>query len=134
MYLKAILSVQLVLQFVSGKPPYTPDWPSLDKRPLPLWFDEAKFGIFINWGLYAVPSFGSEWFWWYWKGNQPSKRYIDFMNENFKPNFSYADFGRMLTAEFFNPDQWADIIVGSGAKFAKLRDFSLKCEDTRFLL
>jgi len=34
---------------------YTPDWPSLDSRPLPVWFDEAKIGIFIVHGVYAVP-------------------------------------------------------------------------------
>ena len=30
---------------------YTPDWDSLDTRPLPVWYDQAKFGIFIHWGL-----------------------------------------------------------------------------------
>lgn len=47
---------------------YEPDWESLDKRPLPTWYDDAKFGIFIHWGVYSVPSFGSEWFWFNWKG------------------------------------------------------------------
>ncbi len=48
---------------------YTPDWQSLDSRPLPSWYDDSKFGIFIHWGVFSVPAFGSEWFWWYWKGN-----------------------------------------------------------------
>jgi alpha-L-fucosidase len=48
--------------------PYTPDWPSLDSRPLPSWYDDAKFGIFVHWGVFSVPAYGSEWFWWYWKG------------------------------------------------------------------
>lgn len=43
--------------------PYDPTWESLDHRPLPAWFDEAKFGIFVHWGVFSVPSFGSEWFW-----------------------------------------------------------------------
>ena len=30
---------------------YAPSWDSLDKRPLPSWYDEAKFGIFIHWGI-----------------------------------------------------------------------------------
>ena len=47
---------------------YTPDWQSLDSRPLPTWYDDSKFGIFIHWGIFSVPAFGSEWFWWYWKG------------------------------------------------------------------
>lgn len=44
-------------------PRYDPTWESLDSRPLPAWFDQAKFGIFIHWGVFSVPSFGSEWFW-----------------------------------------------------------------------
>ncbi len=47
---------------------YTPDWDSLDSRPLPSWYDDAKFGIFIHWGVFSVPSFGSEWFWINWQG------------------------------------------------------------------
>jgi hypothetical protein len=47
---------------------YTPTWDSLDTRPLPQWYDEAKIGIFIHWGVFSVPSFGSEWFWNEWKG------------------------------------------------------------------
>lgn len=47
---------------------YKPTWDSLDSRPLPQWYDEAKFGIFIHWGVFSVPSFGSEWFWNQWKG------------------------------------------------------------------
>lgn len=46
---------------------YEPTWESLDSRPLPTWFDDAKIGIFIHWGVFSVPSFGSEWFWINWK-------------------------------------------------------------------
>lgn len=42
---------------------FDPTWESLDARPLPAWFDQAKFGVFIHWGVFSVPSFGSEWFW-----------------------------------------------------------------------
>lgn len=47
---------------------YSPTWDSLDSRPLPTWYDDAKIGIFIHWGVFSVPSFGSEWFWNNWKG------------------------------------------------------------------
>ena len=43
---------------------YLPTWESLDKRPLPEWYDQVKIGIFIHWGVFSVPSFRSEWFWW----------------------------------------------------------------------
>ena len=35
---------------------YTADWKSLDSRPVAQWFEDAKFGIFIHWGPYSVPS------------------------------------------------------------------------------
>lgn len=51
-----------------GDTKYLPNWDSLDKRPLPEWYDRAKVGIFLHWGVFSVPSFYSEWFWRYWEG------------------------------------------------------------------
>lgn len=53
---------------------YTPTWESLDNRPLPDWYDNAKIGIFIHWGVFSVPSFGSEWFWYNWKSESLTDR------------------------------------------------------------
>merc|ERR1719334_3023118 len=97
---------------------YTPDWTSLDSRPLPKWYDEAKFGIFLHWGVFSVPSFHSEWFWKYWKGG--SKGEVEFMKKNYPPDFTYADFAAQFHAELFNPDQWADIFKAAGAKYVVL--------------
>ena len=36
---------------------YQPNWKSLDTRKVPEWFTNAKFGIFIHWGVYAVPGY-----------------------------------------------------------------------------
>ena len=41
---------------MSAQVKYEANWESLDKRPTPEWFENAKFGIFIHWGLYSVPS------------------------------------------------------------------------------
>lgn len=49
---------------------YKPDWEDLDTRPLPQWYDSAKVGIFLHWGVYSVPSFKSEWFWADWKSGR----------------------------------------------------------------
>ena len=94
---------------------YSPDWPSLDSRPLPPWYDEAKFGIFLVWGVYSVPSFGSEWFWERWQG-QKQKDYVDFMTKNYPPGFQYTDFAPMLKAELFDPNEWAKLFSDAGAK------------------
>ena len=106
---------------------YNTSWDSIDSRPLPTWFDDSKIGIFIHWGVFSVPSYGngtdpasgSEWFWWHWQGEK-NKNYIDFMNRNYRPNFTYAEFAKDFTAEFYNPDQWADIFKASGAKYVVL--------------
>lgn len=73
----------------------------------------------MHWGVYAVPSFGSEWFWWHWKGDK-EKKYVDFMKKNYPPGFSYADFAPHFRAEFFDPNLWADLIARSGARFVFL--------------
>uniref|UniRef100_A0A2C9JG95 alpha-L-fucosidase n=1 Tax=Biomphalaria glabrata TaxID=6526 RepID=A0A2C9JG95_BIOGL len=95
---------------------YEPNWQSLDARPLPQWFDEAKIGIFLHWGVFSVPSYVGAWFWWYWKGTSPEADVVDFMKQNYPPSFTYADFAPQFTAEFYNPDQWADIFKASGAQ------------------
>ena len=95
---------------------YQPNWDSLDKRPLPSWYDEAKFGIFIHWGVFSVPSFGDEWFWYYWK-HQKYAAYVNFMKQNYPPDFTYPDFAAQFKAEFYDPNTWADIFKASGAKY-----------------
>lgn len=40
-------------------PGYESNLKLLNARALPQWYDEAKFGIFIHWGLFAVPAFAS---------------------------------------------------------------------------
>ena len=55
---------------------YEADWDSLNTRTPPTWFDKAKVGIFVHWGIYSVPAFGlsnqyngySEWFLMEWQG------------------------------------------------------------------
>ncbi|XP_042554817.1 plasma alpha-L-fucosidase-like [Dipodomys spectabilis] len=98
---------------------FDPTWESLDARPLPAWFDQAKVGIFIHWGVFSVPAFGSEWFWWYWQ-KEKRPQFVNFMNDNYSPGFNYEDFGPQFTAKFFNANQWAEILQASGAKYVVL--------------
>ena len=93
---------------------YEPTWDSIDARPLPSWYDQSKFGIFIHWGVFSVPSFGSEWFWRYWTDGRPE--YVNFMKNNYPPSWTYADFANQFTAEFYDPYEWAEIFKASGAK------------------
>lgn len=98
---------------------YTPDWESLDKHPLPAWYDDAKVGIFIHWGVYSVPAFGSEWFWWGWKG-WPNPSILEYVKKNYPPDMVYQDFAHEFKATFYDPNEWADIFEASGAKYVVL--------------
>ena len=46
-----------------------------------------------------------------------NRDYVNFMEQNYRPGFTYQDFGPKFTAEFYNPDQWADIISAAGANY-----------------
>ena len=47
---------------VIAKGPFTDSWESLSAYQVPEWYRNAKFGIFIHWGVYSVPQFDSEWY------------------------------------------------------------------------
>lgn len=104
-----------VSHVLESHPRYQPNWESLDSRPLPKWYDEAKIGIFLHWGVYSVPTMGTEWFWTNWR-NAHSEGYVDYMTENFKPGFTYQEFAPQFTAEHFYPKEWAKLFEQSGAK------------------
>jgi alpha-L-fucosidase len=103
---------------------YEPTWESLDSRPLPSWYDEAKVGIFIHWGVFSVPSFGNEWFWFNWKTPWPGKKHQDlhkdlngFLNATELPRFNYPDYAHRFDATLYNPDYWAQVFAKSGAQY-----------------
>lgn len=96
---------------------YEPNWNSIDSRPLPAWYDDVKIGMFINWGVYSVPSYSNEWFWYSWKGPKPDPRVVKLMEQFYPPTFTYADFAAEFKAEFYDPVKWVDIIKSSGAKW-----------------
>ncbi|XP_062385815.1 tissue alpha-L-fucosidase-like [Sardina pilchardus] len=116
-WMLSILSLWLCMPGTTAQ--YTPDWKSLDSRPLPNWYDEAKVGIFVHWGVFSVPGFGSEWFWWQWQGEK-SPAYVSFMKNNYPPGFTYPDFAPDFRATFFDPDEWATLFESSGAKYVVL--------------
>jgi len=102
---------------VIAKGPYKADWASLENFKMPQWYADGKFGIFIHWGVYAVPAFGNEWY--------PRNMYIqgskefDHQVKTYGPQskFGYKDFIPMFKAEKYDPAAWATLFEKSGAKF-----------------
>jgi alpha-L-fucosidase len=100
-------------------PVYEPAWGSLKKHEAaPKWFQDAKFGIYFHWGVYSVPAFGSEWYprWMHFKGTDIYEHHL--ATYGHPSEFGYHDFVPMFKAEKFNADQWADLFVKAGARFA----------------
>ncbi len=97
--------------------PFATDWENLSTVTVPDWYRDAKFGIFIHWGVYSVPAFGSEWY--------PRQMYIQGTPENLHQiqahgpltQFGYKDFIPQFKAEHFDPESWARLFAKSGAKY-----------------
>lgn len=107
-----------------GQTPYTPDWASLDKRPTPEWWTDAKFGIFIHWGVYSVPAYTTlgnyaEWYQNSLENNAHEGKVRDFHRNNFG-NRSYYDLAEDFHAELYNPDDWANLFERAGPKYVVL--------------
>src|SRR5215475_12002823 len=100
-----------------GEGPYRADWESLQKYEVPEWYADAKFGIFIHWGVYSVPAFGSEWYprEMYLAGTDEYKHHIATYGPQSK--FGYKDFIPMFKAEKFDPKAWVELFKKAGAKY-----------------
>jgi alpha-L-fucosidase len=97
--------------------PVKPTWASVAAAYRdPDWFRDAKFGIFMHWGLYSVPAHGSEWYVRYMYGNPAFTRWH---TEHFGPpdKFGYKDFIPLFTCAKFDPDAWATLFRRAGAKY-----------------
>lgn len=116
----------------AGAQTYQPTWESIDGRVTPAWFQDAKFGIFIHWGVYSVPSYAPvlpgklAYAEWYWnaliggKGPKPSPIQSgtwEYHRKQYGEDFDYKDFAPQFRAELFDAGHWADVFLRSGAKY-----------------
>ena len=61
-FMEKIETALTTVDRVATAGPFQPSWDSLKRYEVPEWYKDAKFGIFIHWGVYSVPAFGSEWY------------------------------------------------------------------------
>jgi alpha-L-fucosidase len=116
---------------------YEPTLESLDGHPLPAWYDDAKLGIFIHWGLYSVPAWAqpqdpnhvtggvgntpyAEWY--YNSMRNPGSPTEKYHKEHYGADFNYYDFAPEFDKESakWNPDAMAAIFRDAGAKYVVL--------------
>ena len=129
--MKKLVVITLVLSFhlLASAQNYESNWASLNQRKIPAWFHQDKFGIFIHWGVYAVPSYapviansGYSYAEWYWYRLQQDKQkdFVAFHDKNYGSSFSYQQFEPMFKATMFDPEKWADVFKRSGSKYIVL--------------
>ena len=107
-----------------AQPPYDGSWESLQKMPVPAWFDDGKVGIFIHWGPYSAMGFR--------KGGRGyaehvpkmmyrnAKYYFPIVKERWgahPPEFGYKDIIADFKAEKWDPDAWAELFKEVGAHY-----------------
>lgn len=102
---------------------YQPTWESLARHTeVPEWIRDAKFGIYTHWGVYAVPAYNNEHYIQHMHNTAPyaklgtHKRHVALYGPLEK--FGYHDFIPMFRGEKFNAEEWADLFVKGGARFA----------------
>lgn len=105
------------IEDVIARGPFQPTWESLSAYEPPKWYQDAKFGIFIHWGIYSVPAFGSEWYSrnMYIQGSPEYEHHIKTYGKH--SEFGYKDFIPMFKAEKFNADEWAELFQNAGANY-----------------
>src|SRR3984957_5645412 len=102
---------------VNSAGPFRPDWESLQTYKVPDWYKDEKFGIFIHWGVYSVPAFGSEWYprQMYLAGSEENQHHVSVYGPGTK--FGYKDFVPLFKAQLYNPQAWAHLFKESGARY-----------------
>lgn len=94
---------------------------SVQKHRPPTWLKQSKFGIFIHWGLFSVPSWApvgkayAEWYW--WRMNHKNDPAFEYHRQTYGENFEYDDFLKQWKPTLFDPHTWLDLIDKSGAKY-----------------
>ncbi|KAG8860319.1 hypothetical protein FRB96_003968 [Tulasnella sp. 330] len=98
---------------------------SSSERTTPEWWEDAKFGIFIHWGIYSVPGWApgelgwyGEWYnWWLHKWPQPWNGYWKHHLDTYGSGVVYDDFIANFTGSDFNASAWVNLFADAGAKY-----------------
>ncbi len=102
---------------VARSGPYQADWSSFGEYPVPRWYQDGKFGIFIHWGVYAAAAFGNEWYAhaMYRRGSKEFAHHLARFGSHVDKG--YKDYIPLLTASRYDPAAWAELFARAGARF-----------------
>ncbi len=97
--------------------PFEATWASLSSHKTPQWYQRSKLGIFVHWGVYAVPGFGNEWYSrnMYNPGREEYAHHRKVWGD--QKSFGYKDFIPLFKGEKFDPNAWASLFRQAGAGY-----------------
>jgi alpha-L-fucosidase len=119
---------------------YEATWESIRTHTVPDWYNDAKLGIFIHWGLYSVPAWAPptgelgkiEWTKWF-RENPYAEWYLNTLRikdsptykhhiETYGANFDYYDFAPIFDKDVqkWRPAEWAKLFHETGARYVVL--------------
>jgi alpha-L-fucosidase len=107
----------------SAQAPYQPTWESLDSHQMPKWYDDAKIGLSMHWGVYSVPAWaprdnGISYAEWYGKRmTETDNPTYTYHRTKYGNDFTYDQFIPDWKAESYNPAEWAKFAKKMGAKY-----------------
>jgi alpha-L-fucosidase len=118
--LSVLIVAALLFQSLGWAQNAKPTFDKIYQRKMPAWFNEAKFGVFIVWGIYSVPGWAPKGEYAEWYGHRsldPGDPFQKYHEKVWGKDFTYDQFVPMLTGEGFNADEWTTLIQKSGAKY-----------------
>jgi len=123
---------------------YSPTRESISAHQAPEWFQDAKLGIFVHWGLYSIPGWAPTsgplpevvaqqgWDGWFtrnpyaeWYANSiriPGSPSAQYHADHYPAGFAYEDFAAQFNAAVatWNPTAWAELFAAAGARYVVL--------------
>ncbi|KAJ5912287.1 hypothetical protein N7504_001170 [Penicillium tannophilum] len=120
------MSTKYTFEATYGVGLYEATYESVYSHESPNWYNNAKYGIFIHWGIYSVPGWANsgskedyaEWYWW-WLNEGPSGSVgvYDYHLEKYGPHVVYDDFIQNFTVSEWDPKEWVDLFADAGANY-----------------
>lgn len=123
LYLVKLFIFIILATSISAQVPYKPTWESLDTHKMPSWYEDAKIGMSMHWGVYSVPGWaprekGISYAEWYgYRMHEKGNPTVDYHKENYGENYTYDDFIPKWKAEEYDPSEWAKFAKKMGAKY-----------------
>ena len=138
--LLGLLAISPLARALNASTSFAPNWQSIGQHQVPDWYQNAKLGIFIHWGLYSVPAWATtsgelgkvppdKWF----TDNAYAEWYLNTLRIKGSPGYEHhiatygKDFDYYQFAPIFNkntqqwdPDKWAAVFKKTGARYAVL--------------